>query len=129
MTRRWVHSVDVEIEADGRASFDRAIADLAAALAPAANAPLGSKTADTTNWDNDSGEFDLTNGGAITPQFAHVYCAEDTWIVADTSDTDPTAGAVYTGGLTHVVPCRGKTRLHYKAVSANGRVDVTVFGN
>ena len=101
---------------------------LLAALRTTANADLGSKTA-STSWDTDSDEFDLTNSAAITPQFAFVYCEEDTYITVNTVATDPGGtGQIVPGGWLAIIPCFGMTKLHYKSVTTGGTVNPTVYG-
>jgi len=66
-----------------------------------------------------------------TPYFVHVHPSVDCYIVLNTSSTkyEGTPGAVYTGGLTHKIECRGMTHIHQKALGASaGSVYLTVYG-
>lgn len=79
--------------------------------------------ATTTNWDANT-EFTIPAEAV----FLHVYVDQDMYLFADTSTDNPTtAGCVYSAAQTHVIPCRGQTKLHYKSLSAVGNVYVTAF--
>jgi len=49
MTRKWLHSVDVETETDGRASFDKALSEMDKTISPADCTPL-TETASGNDW-------------------------------------------------------------------------------
>lgn len=91
---------------------------------PANQTALGTKTS-TTGWDNGT-EFTLT----ANSHFVHVFCDQDTYIICDNSTGNPsTDPAIYRGGDTHKIPCRGQLYLHFKGVTTGGGVDVTTFHN
>lgn len=96
----------------------------AGALAPLG--PLAPKTTTTAGWD-DTGEFAIPTGAVLL----HVSLDEDAYLVPDSSTDDPAQlGAVYQGGMTHLIPCRGATKLHSKrATDNNATIGVNAFGN
>ena len=101
-------------------------AAIADSMAPTACAALGAKTAGAA-WDADSDELTIP----ADTELLHVYTDEDVYLLVDASADDPaTDGAIYVGGQTHVVPCSGSTKLHYKRAGASdAAVAVTAFGN
>ena len=60
--------------------------------------------------------------------FVDVWLTQDAYLIVKASDTSPTnVPAGYAGGLTHRIPCKNMTYLHYKQVSSSGTMTVTVF--
>ena len=100
--------------------------DLMDAIAPTVCTPLGAKTAGAA-WDADSGELAIADDAELL----HVHTTEDVYLLVNSSTDDPTVnGAVYAADQTHVVPCRGCTRLHYKRAGASdATISVSAFGN
>ena len=95
------------------------------AIAPTVNTPLGAKTAQAA-WDN---------GDELTipadTEFLHVYTDEDVYLLVNSLTADPAGSdpAIYVGGATHVIPCRGNTKLHFKRASgSNAALAVSAFG-
>ena len=89
---------------------------------PANQTALGAKTA-TTAWDANT-ELSIT----ANSHFVDVWCAEDMYIICNILTADPsTDPAIYRGGDTHRIPCRGQTKLHYKAATTGGIISVTAF--
>jgi len=106
------------------------LATLLAALSPPAQATVGTGTVATT-WDNGGDNGIAFNGVVTLPYFIDVALSVDTYIALDTAATQfaGTTGAWYAGGLTHRIPCRGKTHVHHKRVgTADGTIFVSVYG-
>ena len=92
---------------------------------PANQASMGTKTT-TTSWDNGT-EFSIT----ANSHFVFVWLDEDTHIICDSSTGDPSGAAdnacIFRGGDTHKIPCRGQTKLHFKGVTAGGKINVNAY--
>lgn len=90
---------------------------------------LPSRTTNSAAWDADTG-----SGGAIPiPEgtyFLVVYVDQASYVFADTSSTAPTGddnGVIYAPELTHIIPCRGCTHLHFRQVGSPVTVHATAF--
>ena len=94
-----------------------------AALDPAGQTAL-SDWGVTSDWDANT-EVSITAGA----HFLHVYTSDNAMrLICDTTTSDPTVNcAIYTADTTHVIPCKGQTKLHYKTPNAGetGRISVT----
>jgi len=99
------------------------LASVLAAIRPAgAPTPIAAKTSGA-GWDADSDEATIP----ANTLFLHVHVTEDTYLLANTSTDDPATACVYEGGQTHVLPCWGQTKLHYKQVAAAATITMTAF--
>tara|TARA_Y100000310_G_C20429145_1_gene690537 strand:- start:494 stop:835 length:342 start_codon:yes stop_codon:yes gene_type:complete len=99
--------------------------------APTAQIGLGLKTAANDAWDNGD-SLDITVGSTITPEFLHVTCVDETWLICNAASATyaGTLPAYYFGGQTHIIPCRGMTHLHFKSADGDDQaIYATVFGN
>jgi len=85
---------------------------------------LGSKGV-TDAWDANT-ELSVP----VTTRYLHVATDVDVFLITDTSADDPsTDPAYYPADKVHTIECRGHTKLHYKAVTAEetGTIYVTAF--
>jgi hypothetical protein len=107
------------------------------ALSPPVAVPLGRRVTEANFFDS---AFDPNLSVAVTlptgTVSVDVWCSEDTLISTDSNATltslpllqDPNAWpAVYAGGLTHRIPCRSSTRMHYRALTTVGELYVTAM--
>ncbi len=113
--------------------FDLGIARV---VQPTVVTPLAPRTAAGNGWDADAtGTALVTKEEIAIPsgtEFLHVRLNQPAYIVPSNVLTDPaTDGVVYDAGITHVIPCRGYSYLHYKNFTAGANVTVTAtaFGN
>ena len=94
------------------------------------------KTAASDVWDGGQGSFDMEAGSlsAITTAYeVHVHVDQDAYLWTDNTSANsacPVACAIYAGGVTHEIKCRGNQYLHFKNAAAGVNVTVapTVFG-
>jgi hypothetical protein len=85
-------------------------------------------TGDSSDWDGDStdGVIEIPDG----TYFLVVFVDAETYLFADNSAAKPTGsndGAIYGADLTHVIPCRGCSYLHYKGAGGATTVSATAF--
>lgn len=91
-------------------------------ISPPVQTALGTK-ATSAAWDANT---ELTiPANAI---FVDVYCTTETHLICNTSADDPTTDpSCYPLLATSRIPCRGQTKLHYKALTTVGAIYVTAF--
>lgn len=96
-------------------------------LSPTVNVAKGEKTA-TVSWDNEE-PFDLGSGHDYV--FIDIYVSENTYLILNSIESAPTInGAIYTGGMTHRLPCRDLQYIHYKrSGDADSEIAVSAWGN
>ncbi len=109
MTRKWLQSVDVETEADGRASFDKALSEMDKTISPSDCAPL-TETQSGNAW---------TEVAALPAGTRYVHIAvRDASVYVMPADTAPASG----DGLVCLVNSErrlataGKAKLFAKSV-------------
>lgn len=89
------------------------------------NTGLDAKTAQT-GWDADSDEVDIPVG----TEFLHVNTDEGVFLIVDSSLDPPGDDGCAYGAGTHLLPCRGCTKLHYKkSGGSNAEITISAFGN
>lgn len=99
---------------------------VASGLEPTVCTPLAAKTATGDGWDSASDEIDIPANAVEI----HIYVDKDAFLVVNALTDDPAQnGARYVGDQTHVIACRGSTKLHYKNGDAgqNITVEATAF--
>ena len=91
---------------------------------------LASRVTNSANWDADTG----SDGAIAIPEgtyFVVVYLDHPAYLFADKSAAAPTVdvddGAIYAAELTHIVPCRGCTHLHYRQTTSSVTIRATAF--
>jgi len=94
-------------------------------VSPPVQTALGAAaTTTSTSWDTDTAELTLPANAV----FVDVYCTTETYILCNTSADDPAVTpSCYPLLATSRIPCRGQTKLHYKAKTDAGTISGTAF--